>query len=137
LGATAVIPANDEDPIQRIYEITGGRGVDLAIDAAGLSITRQQALASLKQAGTAVLVGLGVDEAMTAFNCIDIVNRELRIAGTYAYTTWEFLQAMELLERGKVQKTGWVEEIPLEKGPEAFEELARGAPRAAKYVLIP
>ncbi len=137
LGASVVIHAKEEDPIQRIYEITDGRGVDLAIDAAGLSITRQQALASLKQGGTAVFVGLGVDEAMTSINCIDVVNKELRIAGTYAYTTWEFLQAMELLERGKIQKTGWVEEIPLEQGPEIFEELARGAPRAAKYVLIP
>jgi threonine dehydrogenase-like Zn-dependent dehydrogenase len=137
LGVSAVIHANEENPVQRIQEVTNGRGVDLAIDAAGLSVTRQQALASLKQGGTAVLVGLGADEAMTTFNCVDVVNKELHIAGTYAYSTWEFLQAMDLLERQKIQRTGWVEEIPLEEGPKAFEELARGASRAAKIVLIP
>jgi threonine dehydrogenase-like Zn-dependent dehydrogenase len=137
LGASAVIRADKENTVQRIREITGGRGADLAIEAAGLSLTRQQALASLKQGGTAVFVGLGVDEAMTTFNCIDVVNKELRIAGSYAYSRWEFLQAIDLLERQRIQKTGWVEEIPLEKGPKAFEELARGQARVAKFVLIP
>ena len=137
LGASAVIHAKEEDPVQKICEITKGRGIDLAVEAAGLSVTRQQALASLKQGGTVVLVGLGADEAMTTFNCIDVVNKELRVVGTYAYSTWEFLQAMDLLAREKINRAGWVEEIPLEKGPKAFEELARGEARAAKFVLIP
>jgi threonine dehydrogenase-like Zn-dependent dehydrogenase len=136
-GAVAVIRADREDPVGRIREITDRRGVDLAIDAAGLSITRQQALASLKGGGTLGCVGLGADEAMTTLNFLDVVNKELRIVGTYAYTRWEFLQAMDLLARGKIQRTGWVEEIPLEEGPKAFEELARAKARAAKIVLIP
>ena len=137
LGASAMIRANEEDPIQRIHEITEGRGGDLAIEAAGLSITRQQALASLKKGGTAVCVGLGADEAMTTLNFLDVVNKELSIAGTYAYSTWEFLQAMDLLARERIDRTGWVKEIPLEEGPRAFEELARGEARVAKFVLIP
>ncbi len=137
LGASAVIHAKEEDPVQRIHEITNGRGIDLAIDAAGLSITRQQALASLKQGGTTVCVGLGADEAMTTLNFLDVVNKELRVVGAYAYSTWEFLQAMDLLARRRIDRTGWVEEIPLEEGPKAFEELARGETRAAKIVLIP
>jgi threonine dehydrogenase-like Zn-dependent dehydrogenase len=137
LGASAVIRADQEDPMQRIHEITEGGGVDLAIEAAGLSITRQQALASLKIGGTVVLVGLGADEAMTTFNCVDMINKELRVVGAYAYSTWEFLQAMDLLAREKINRTGWVEEISLEEGPKAFDELARGKARAAKIVLIP
>ncbi len=137
LGASAAIQAKEEDPVQKIHEITEGRGVDLAIDAAGLSITRQQALASLKRGGTAVCVGLGADEAMTSLNFLDVVNKELRVVGAYAYSTWEFLQAMDLLAHEKINRTGWVENIPLEEGPKAFEELARGEARAAKIVLIP
>jgi threonine dehydrogenase-like Zn-dependent dehydrogenase len=82
LGASAVIRADKEDPVERIREFTGGRGVDLAIDAAGLSVTRQQALASLRQGGTAVCVGIGVDEAMTTLNFLDVVNKELRVVGS-------------------------------------------------------
>jgi len=137
LGASAVIRANEEDPLQRIYEISKGRGVDLAIEAVGLSLTRQQALASLKKGGTAVFVGLGADEAMTTFNCLHLINKDLRIAGSYAYSRREFLRAMDLLERGKIQKTGWLEEITLEDGPRAFEELARGQANVAKFVVIP
>lgn len=137
VGAWEVIHAKEEDPVQRIHEITKGRGVDLAVDAAGLSMTRQQALASLKQGGTVVCVGLGADEAMTTLNFLDVVNKELRVVGAYAYSTWEFLQAMDLLARAKINRGGWVEEIPLEEGPRAFEELARGEARVAKFVLIP
>ncbi len=137
LGASAVIHAKEENPVQKIHEITKERGVDLAIDAAGLSITRQQALASLKQGGTAVCVGLGADEAMTTLNFLDVVNKELRVVGAYAYSTWEFLQAMDLLAREKISRAGWVEEIPLEEGPKAFNELAGGEARMAKFVLIP
>jgi threonine dehydrogenase-like Zn-dependent dehydrogenase len=137
LGASAVIHAKEEDLVQKIYEITKGRYVDLAVEAAGLSITRQQALASLKQGGTVVCVGLGADEAMTTLNFLDVVNKELRVVGAYAYSTWEFLQAMDLLARERIDRTGWIEEIPLEEGPRAFEELARGEARVAKFVLIP
>ncbi len=137
LGASAVIHAKEEDPVQKIYEITKGEYVDLAVEAAGLSVTRQQALASLKQGGTAVCVGLGADEAMTTLNFLDVVNKELRVVGAYAYSTWEFLQAMDLLARERIDRTGWIEEISLEEGPRAFEELARGQARVAKFVLIP
>jgi len=74
---------------------------------------------------------------MTTLNFLDVVNKELRVVGTYAYSTWEFLQALDLLARQKILRTGWVEEIPLEEGPKAFEELSRGEARAAKIVLIP
>jgi len=137
LDASAVIRVSERGPTQRIHEITGGRGVDLAIDAVGLAGTRQQALASLKQGGKAVFVGLGIDDAVTPLNCLDVVNKELQITGTYTYSNWEFLQAIDLLERQKIQKTGWIEERPLEEGPKAFEELVGGASRAAKIILVP
>ena len=57
-GATHTIRASDEDPVARIREITGGRGADFAIEAAGLRQTMEQAYASVRaQGGLAVLVG--------------------------------------------------------------------------------
>jgi len=44
---------------------------------------------------------------------------------------------MDLLARERIDRTGWVEEIPLEEGPRAFEELARGEARTARFILIP
>ena len=137
LGAETVIRAHQEDPVQGALDATGGRGVDMAIDAVGQAITRQQCLASLKNGGVAVFIGLGKDHAVTPLNCLDIVNKELRITGSYAYSNWEFTQALNFLERQKIKRTGWVEEIPLEDGPKAFENLAAGASRAAKIVLMP
>src|SRR5215472_12451717 len=54
LGATAALNAGAEDAVARIREMTGGEGVDLAVEAAGTAATRQAALASVRSGGTAV-----------------------------------------------------------------------------------
>jgi threonine dehydrogenase-like Zn-dependent dehydrogenase len=109
----------------------------MAIEAAGRAITRRQSLATLKPGGTAVFIGLGTEDAETSLPCLDVVNRELRIIGSYAYSDFEFLHAMDLLRREIIQQVGWVSKIPMIQGPKAFEELVQGKSRAAKIVLLP
>ena len=48
----------EQDPVQRIQEITGGAGVDVAIEALGTQQTFESCLRSLKPGGT--LSSLGV-----------------------------------------------------------------------------
>lgn len=62
-GATTLINANEEDPVERVKEITGG-GADFVFDAVGLQKTMEQVLpavragvAGVREGGTAVLVG--------------------------------------------------------------------------------
>lgn len=63
-GATHTVNASNDDPIERIREITGG-GADYAFDAIGVPKTMEQVLPSvrpgvggLREGGTAVLVGV-------------------------------------------------------------------------------
>ncbi|MEL0167531.1 MAG: NAD(P)-dependent alcohol dehydrogenase [Pseudomonadaceae bacterium] len=58
LGADVTINFRDEDPLQRIREITGGAGVDVAIEALGTQQTFESCLRVLKPGGT--LSSLGV-----------------------------------------------------------------------------
>jgi alcohol dehydrogenase len=58
LGADTVINFNDEDPVGAIMELTGGRGVDVAIEALGLQSTFENALRVVRPGGT--LSSLGV-----------------------------------------------------------------------------
>lgn len=58
MGADVVIDYTTEDPVQRIMDITGGRGVDVAIEALGTQQTFEACLRSLKPGG--VLSSLGV-----------------------------------------------------------------------------
>jgi alcohol dehydrogenase len=58
LGADYVINYRDTDPVEAIRELTGGRGVDVAIEALGTQQTFESALRSLRPGGT--LSSLGV-----------------------------------------------------------------------------
>jgi S-(hydroxymethyl)glutathione dehydrogenase/alcohol dehydrogenase len=50
-GATDVIDARTEDPVQTIRELTGGQGVDYAIEAAGRTRTIEQAFETVRKFG--------------------------------------------------------------------------------------
>ena len=58
LGADHVIDASREDPVDEIMRLTGGRGVDVAIEALGTQATFEAALRVLRPGGT--LSSLGV-----------------------------------------------------------------------------
>jgi threonine dehydrogenase-like Zn-dependent dehydrogenase len=134
LGATAAIDARTEDVVGRIRTLTDGEGVDLAIEAAGSSATRQAAVASVRSGGRVVLLGLG--EEITPLPAVDIVNREIAIRGSYAYTYDDFIRAVELLGAGLVSGE-WVRGYPLDAGPAVFRQLVTDPGDLIKAVLTP
>ena len=134
LGATAVLDARTEDVTGRIRQLTDGEGVDLAIEAVGASTTRQAAVASVRTGGTVTLLGLG--EEITPFNAVDIVNREVTIRGSYAYTYDDFVRAVEMLASGLVDG-GWARAYPLEEGPGVFRQLTTDPGDLIKAILTP
>src|SRR5207237_9965015 len=56
-GADIIVDPSREDVVQRIIEMTGGRGVDSAIEALGADITFQNAIKVTKAAGTISNIG--------------------------------------------------------------------------------
>lgn len=58
LGADEVIDYTKQDPVEAILELTGGRGVDVAIEALGTQQTFESALRAIRPGG--VLSSLGV-----------------------------------------------------------------------------
>jgi threonine dehydrogenase-like Zn-dependent dehydrogenase len=58
LGADLIVDFHETDPVEAILEMTGGRGVDVAIEALGTQQTFESALRVLRPAGT--LSSLGV-----------------------------------------------------------------------------
>lgn len=58
MGATHTINAKEADTLAVIAELTGGKGVDVAIEAAGAEITFQQAVKCVGLGGRIVLVGI-------------------------------------------------------------------------------
>ncbi len=50
-GASATINARRQDPVAAIYELTGGRGVDGSIEAAGTTASIEQAFRAVRKGG--------------------------------------------------------------------------------------
>ncbi|HCW01143.1 MAG TPA: S-(hydroxymethyl)mycothiol dehydrogenase, partial [Acidimicrobiaceae bacterium] len=74
-GATHTVNSSNEDPVEAIRAVTGGNGVDVAIDAVGLPITYQQAFNARDLAGTVVLVGVPNPEAALELPMIEVFGR--------------------------------------------------------------
>lgn len=53
LGATGVINSAEKDPVEEIRRLTGGRGVDLAVECSGVEVCANQAIEELIQIGRA------------------------------------------------------------------------------------
>ncbi|MFL5625266.1 MAG: NAD(P)-dependent alcohol dehydrogenase, partial [Ktedonobacteraceae bacterium] len=56
-GADMIADFSKEDVVQRILDLTGGQGVDTAIEALGADITFQQAIKVIKAGGTVSNIG--------------------------------------------------------------------------------
>ena len=57
LGADYVINGKEEDAVERIRELTGGKGADLGIETAGSQITASQLIRAAKKGAVIVFVG--------------------------------------------------------------------------------
>lgn len=57
-GATHTINARQEDPVEAIRRLTGGRGADYAFEVIGRADTVEQAWNAVRKGGTAVIVGV-------------------------------------------------------------------------------
>lgn len=105
---------------------------DGIIDAVGLPVSRQAAIAGIRPGGTAVWIGLAVDSVELQGNLI--VREEKHITGSFAYTPEEFAAAIELA--GQLDLS-WTTDVPLSDSAQAFLALAGGERGMVKAIIVP
>jgi Zn-dependent alcohol dehydrogenase len=81
-GATHTVDASAGDPVARIRELTGGRGVDYAFEVIGLPKTMRQAFDVLCKRGMAVVVGVSPFTAEVSVPVMSLVYEERVITGS-------------------------------------------------------
>ena len=136
LGATHVIDVRAEDPVEAVIDMTDGQGVDLSVEAVGHTATQEQAVRMLRQGGEAVLLGLGA-EAPMGIDGVAMVNRELVVRGSYAYTSLDFAYSLELISSGRIDVASMVVARDLEEGPAILEKLVDDPGDLIKVALVP
>ena len=136
LGATHPVDVSACDPVEAVLDMTDGQGVDLAVEAVGHTATQEQAVRMLRQGGEAVLLGLGAESPM-AIDGVAMVNRELVVRGSYAYTSLDFAYSLELISTGRIDVASMVVARNLEQGPGIFEKLVDDPGDLIKVALVP
>ena len=84
LGAKGVINGKEENTVQKILELTDGRGVDVVIDTSGTEICCNQGIEMLVKGGTLVLVGYSRSGFMN-LNTSLICDKEIKLNSVFRY----------------------------------------------------
>lgn len=75
LGATHVVNPADGDGVEQVRELTEGRGVDYALEAAGWPEAQEAAFLMAKRGGTVVFTGVFSQNATLTFNQVEMALR--------------------------------------------------------------
>ncbi|MBS7007154.1 zinc-dependent alcohol dehydrogenase [Anaerostipes sp.] len=121
------VDAGKEDPVKKVRQMTGGRGADAVIIAAGASKANEQAAAMLKHFdGRMLMFAAAYPPPELGLSSNDIHYRRMEILGTYLGDTKDFLEAARMLNEGVADVKPLIEaSYPLDEIQSAFEEAAR------------
>ncbi|MCL6517358.1 alcohol dehydrogenase catalytic domain-containing protein [Alicyclobacillus sp.] len=134
-GATHAANPRREDVAEMVRKLTGG-GADRAIDAVGLTATRQGCVDVLRSGGRMAWIGLHEDDTRVQGNVV--VRKELEVAGCFCYTEDDFRLAHRLVDTGVVKPdAAWLDVRPMATIQAAFDEQIDGPARYPKLVLQP
>jgi len=138
-GATHTVNSTNEDPIEAIRGLTGGNGVDVAIEAVGLPATYEQAFYSRDLAGTVVLVGVPNPEMKVELPMIEVFGRGGTLKSSWygdCLPSRDFPMLIDLYLQGRLDLDRFVSEtISLDEVEEAFHAMERGEVLRSVVVL--
>lgn len=132
VGLRVLNPLEDE-VVPITQAATDGYGVDAAIDAVGLTVTRRQCIDAVARGGRIILVGLHAADSEIQGN--DVIRKEVQIVGSFAYAPLDFDEAFKWLAAGHVQIDRWLMKAPLSEGQACFERLLNNPGPVAKILL--
>ncbi|MEM7343779.1 MAG: alcohol dehydrogenase catalytic domain-containing protein [Chloroflexota bacterium] len=113
LGATHLIHAEQEAPVQAIQRLTDGLGVEIFIEASGIPPAPAMALAATQKGGHILLVGMQAAPRELDFH--DMTYREISMSTTVAHVcTVDLPKALDILTTTDLATLTLDRVIPLE-----------------------
>jgi len=129
-GATHTINSRQTDPVQAIRNITGGNGVNVAIEAVGKPETYEQAFYARDHAGTVVLVGVPSPDMKISLPLLEVFGRGGTLKSSWygdCLPTRDFPMFIDLYLQGRLDLERFVSEtISVNDVEEAFHKMERG-----------
>jgi L-iditol 2-dehydrogenase len=103
LGATSAVNSTKYDAVQRVRELTDGRGVDVAIETSGSADAVKTCLEACRYGGHAVLKGVAGEGKQLTLPSDFIMLRDITVHGIFSYTTQSWAAVLKLLAAGLIQ----------------------------------
>jgi threonine dehydrogenase-like Zn-dependent dehydrogenase len=136
-GADLAFDPADPDLADTVRRQTGGRGLAVAFDFAGVPPVREQAIRCLGRAGRLVLVGM-TDKALTIADGTTFCYLGQQVRGHYGSAPEHVTELVELIGRGRIDFSRSVSDVlPLAEAPKAVERLRRKEGNPIRLVLQP
>jgi alcohol dehydrogenase/L-iditol 2-dehydrogenase len=134
MGADTVLGAHNEDVLAWVKDFGDGYGLDLIIDAAGVSASLKLALDIVRPAGQITKVGWGPEPL--GFSLDPLVQKAVTLRGSFSHNwpVWE--QVLSLLAASRIDLAPVLNQVsPMTEWRQAFEAMHSG--EIVKGVLKP
>ncbi len=131
-GATDGV--NSKGDVQaEVRKLTGGLGVDIVFDAAGVPETVNTGIEIVRNGGTMMLVGMASPKIEIEYK--HAVVKELKLLTSYMYTS-EMREGLQMIIDGKLDVKKMITSVlPMSEGPRIFADLASGQSSDIKVIL--
>lgn len=130
LGADYTLHSDDPDLMKKIEDITGGRMIDVAFDAVGITPTLRACVESLDVNGKAVSVGLSTQD-INGGPFLNFNLQRKQILGHLGYKSQDIAMLAEMLSYGRIDLSESISQVielkDIKDGIEALES-HRGNP---------
>ena len=137
LGADETINGKTEDVVERVRQLTGGYGADVAIEAIGLPTTWEQALRVVSKGGTVLEFGGCPPGTEIKVNAEMVHYGELAVLGAFHATPLHFRKALDMIASRTIDVRPLVtREMKLDEIKGAFEILSTSKAEV-KIVITP
>ena len=115
---------------------TPDAGFDLVIEAAGTAGAVERALGLARRGGRVVLVGLAGNDVTARFPVDDVVNNDLLISASFAYTSAAWAEVTALLGSGQIRLSPLItHRFPLDAYEQAYQVLRESTGPRGKVML--
>jgi (R,R)-butanediol dehydrogenase/meso-butanediol dehydrogenase/diacetyl reductase len=124
VGAMTVIDPFEQDPVERMVELTNGRGPNVVFDCAGLKNTLQQAFDAVRREGQVVLVAVPWEPLPLL--PAEWMAREIDFRSSWGGSPEDWQISLDLLASGKISASSLMSDtstITLDEIQNTFEAL--------------
>lgn len=139
MGATHVLDrkeTNEEYRRDFIFDLTNGRGADVAVEVAGVIDSVKEGLGLVRKGGAYLSAGISVPEGSVGVDWFDITRRNIKIQCSWVSASPHLVAAVSrVCARPEIYSRLVTHRFPIEKANEALECLARR--EAVKIALTP